>query len=60
LFRRIHTADGEHRVEALAACLQAVSLLAVVVEDVLADLFNPNPAFEKSRFVREGRRTVVV
>jgi hypothetical protein len=21
---------------------------------------NPNPAFEKSRFVREGRRTVVV
>ena len=22
--------------------------------------FNPNPAFEKSRFVREGRRTVVV
>ena len=23
-------------------------------------LLNPNPAFEKSRFVREGRRTVVV
>jgi uncharacterized protein YceK len=22
--------------------------------------FNPNPAIEKSRFVREGRRTVVV
>ena len=23
-------------------------------------LLNPNPAIEKSRFVREGRRTVVV
>jgi hypothetical protein len=24
------------------------------------DVLNPNPAFEKSRFVREGMRTVVV
>jgi hypothetical protein len=28
--------------------------------ELLNDLINPNPAFEKSRFVREGRRTVVV
>jgi len=26
----------------------------------LEECLNPNPAFEKSRFVREGRRTVVV
>jgi hypothetical protein len=28
--------------------------------DVFMGDINPNPAFEKSRFVREGRRTVVV
>jgi hypothetical protein len=41
---------------------QCALKLAVRVEVVAAAGFdmNPNPAFEKSRFVREGRRTVVV
>jgi hypothetical protein len=34
--------------------------LGVEVGGDFGDAFNPNPAIEKSRFVREGRRTVVV
>ena len=41
-----------------AALLQKMILLSMIL--LIFCAFSPKPAIEKSRFVREGRRTVVV